>query len=164
MWQTIENIAVDASSNGYKVPRPPKGVNNDEIRLSVLCQCYINKFKGEGWNHPYKLELPDVDEITRDVNLEYLMEKDLLRGSKTVAGARTMIISVNITAGGMDVVENIMKQSLSKLESGVRSEIEKEGDDGKMLGKLYEKCVKSAPVCEAVTKVTHAILAALGHA
>ena len=91
------------------------------------------------------------------------MDKGLLRGSRTATGARIIIMTINITADGMDVVENIMKQSLDKLEPGVRSEIEKEGSDSKMLGKLYEKCVKSTPVCEAVVKITHAILAAWGH-
>ena len=139
-------------------------MNNDEIRLSVLCQCYINKFRGKEWNYPHELELQNVDEIARDVNLEYLMDKGLLGGRKTATDTRTLIIVVNITAGGMDVVEDIMKQSLDELEPAIRDEIKGEGSDGKMLGKLYEKCVKSAPVCEAVTKVAHAILAALGHA
>ena len=147
----------------YNAPCPPKGVNNDEIRLSILCQCYMSKFKEEESIHPKNLELGDIDEITRSVNLEYLVDKRLLNGYKASYSGRTIIPAVNITAWGMDVVEDIMKQSLGKLDPGVRSEIEKEGSDGKMIGKLYERCVRSVPVCEAVVKVAHAALAALGH-
>ena len=138
-------------------------MNNDEIRLSVLCQCYMRKFRGERSVYPEKLELQGVDEIARDVNLEYLMDKGLLVGGKIPGNGRTIITAVKITAWGMDVVEDIMKRSLDELEPGLRKEVEGEGDTHKMLGKLYEKCVKSAPVCEALAKVTHAILEALGH-
>jgi len=156
--------AQPVDSNAHKAPRPQKGVDNDEIRLSVLCQCYINKFKGKGWNHPHELELQNVDEITRDVNLEYLIDKGLLNGHKLSANGRVIIPTVSITAWGMDVVEDIMKQSLDKLEPNLRKEVEREGDTHKMLDRLYEKCVKSAPACADVVKATHAILAALGHA
>ena len=138
-------------------------MNNDEIRLSVLCQCYMSKFGGAKSVYPEKLELQDVDEITRDVNLEYLMDKGLLVGGKLRGNHRTMITAVNITAWGMDVVEDIVNRSLDELEPGLRQEVEKEGDTHKRLNTLYEKCVKSAPVCEAVAKVAHAILVALGH-
>ena len=139
-------------------------MNNDEIRLSILCQCYMGKFKGVKSVYPEKLELQGVDEIARDVNLEYLMDKGLLVGGKIPGNSRTIITAVNITAWGMDVVEDITKRSLDELEPGLRQEVEREGDTHKMLGKLYEKCIKSVPVCESVVKVTHAILTAWGHA
>ena len=137
-------------------------MNNDEIRLSILCQYYKARYAGK--TKPARLELDGVDHSTVDANMGYLVGKGLINGkSNYTSGMNVFVTTGDITYLGMEVVEDILKTSLGELEPNIRDEIEKEKSDGKMIGKLYEKCVKSAPVCEAVVKVTHVILFAMSH-
>ena len=145
--------------NSHKAPRPTKGVNNDEIRLSILCQYYRARYSGK--IRPAKLDLDGVDHATVDANMGYLVGKGLINGKTNyTSGGNVFVTTGDITYRGTEVVEDIMKRSLHELEPAIRDEIKGEESDGKMLDKLYEKCVKSAPVCEVVVKVAHAILTA----
>ena len=118
-------------------------MNNDRIRLSILCQCYRIKFSGK--RPPPNLDLDGVDEITKNVNLVYLLDKGLISGDKHYSSnGYVSVVGADITAYGMDQVEEIVKGLLDDLKPNVKAEIE---DDHilKVLDKLGEKLSKVQP-------------------
>lgn len=118
-------------------------MNNDRIRFSILCQCYRAKFNGK--RPPYNLDLDGVDEITKNVNLVYLLDKGLISGDKSYSASGSVsVIGADITADGMDQVEEIVRGLLDDLKPDIKTEIE---DDNilKILDKLGEKLSKVQP-------------------
>ena len=102
---------MDMTPNTYCALKPQTIVNNDEIRLSILCQVYNAKFSGFRLR-VLDLKLKDIRSTVIDVNLEYLLDKGLIQGGKIQTNEFTAVVLDDITATGIDVVENIMKQSL----------------------------------------------------
>ena len=137
-------------------------MDNDQIRFSILCQYHRARFNGE--SEPPNLNLEGVDEITKEANLVYLVDKKLINGVKHHSTDGTVsVITYDISYRGIDVIESIMEESLDKLEPSIRNEIKEERGNDKMV-KLYEKIAESASVCDVVMKVAKAAFAALGNA
>jgi len=137
-------------------------MNNDEIRLSILFQYYRAAFNGKGYGS--REENPELKDIPYEVttpNLAYLVDKNLINGSKSYTSGGVHVSTSDITAWGMDIVEKIMNDSLDELEQDVSSEIRKEDLTNKKLEKFYEKCVKVAPMCEVAVKVAGMVFANL---
>ena len=138
-------------------------MDNDQIRFSILCQYHRARFNGE--SEPPNLNLEGVDEITKEANLVYLVDKKLINGVKHHSTDGTVsVITYDISYRGIDVIESIMKESLVELEPSIRNEIKEEKSNDKMVDKLYEKIAKSASVCDVVVKVAKAAFAASGNA
>ncbi|MHB8545211.1 MAG: hypothetical protein ACYDAJ_00390 [Nitrosotalea sp.] len=137
-------------------------MNNEQIRLSILSQYYRAKFNGKGYGE--REENPELKNIPRETinaNMEYLVDKGLINGKKTYVSGGIMVSPTDITARGMDVVENILKQSLEKLDQNVISEIKKESSTNKKLDKLFEISSKAEPVLEIVVKIAGMIFSNL---
>lgn len=118
-------------------------MNNDRIRFSILCQYYRAKFSGK--RPPYNLELDGVDEINKNVNIEYLVDKGLINGTKQYVGDGSVnVFPADITADGMDQVEETVRGLLDDLKPDVKAGVE---DDSilKILDKLGEKLSKVQP-------------------
>ena len=140
-------------------------MNNDEIRLLILCQYYRAKFSGKiDEIKSVNTETKDRDKMARNVNLGYLVDKGLINGkTQYLPNGATIVITRDITAWGIDAVENIIKKSLNDLKPEIRDEIKKAGSTYKMLDKLYEKCIQNVHMCEAVVKAANAIFVAVGN-
>ena len=137
-------------------------MNNNEIRLSLLCHFYKAKFRGNCFLlEDEDKEIGNIDEMVLEANLGYLVEKNLINGKKRYKDDDVLVITQDITAHGMDVVEKIMDQSLDKLDSSIKLEISKEEFPIKKFDKFYEKCIKSAPMWEVLIKVANGIFPSL---
>lgn len=137
-------------------------MNNDEIRLSILSQYYRAKFNGKGYGEREEnLELKEIPHDIINANLEYLVDKGLINGKKSYTTGGIIVFPSDITARGMDIVEMIVKESLTKLELPIVAEIKNEGTTPKMLEKLNEKCLKYSAVLDIVIKATGMILSSL---
>lgn len=137
-------------------------MNNDQIRLSILYQYYRAKFNGKGYGEREEnKELKDVPREIINANLDYLVDKGLINGEKTYVSGGILVIGSDITARGVDVVENILNQSLENLEQSISLEIKKENTTNKKLDKLYEICTKAEPVLEIVLKIAGVIFSNL---
>ena len=137
-------------------------MNNDEIRLSILCQHYRAMFNGKSYE--IGEENPELGEIPRNIikaNKAYLVDKNLINGRKIYFGKELIVLTSDITAWGMDVVEKIMNTSINELDSSVSTEINQEDSPYKKFEKFCEKCVKSASMCEVVVKVANMIFSGL---
>ncbi len=80
-----------------------------------------------------------MDEINRNVNIEYLVDKGLINGTKQYVGDGSVnVFPADITADGMDQVEETVRGLLDDLKPDVKAGIE---DDSilKILDKLGEK-------------------------
>lgn len=97
-----------------RIPLPRIDMNA-EIRLSILRQLYDRKFSQNELIPPSDLELPNVLKATRDANLEYLWEKQFVRGNRASAGGKVVFIAVEITADGVDIVEAEDKKACKRL-------------------------------------------------
>jgi hypothetical protein len=136
-------------------------MNNDQIRLSILYQYYRAMFNGQR-DRLENPELKDIPDTVINANLVYLLDKGLINGGKSYSDdGQAYATPIDITARGMDVVENILNQSLEKLDQNVSSEIKKESTTNKKLDKLYEKCAKVEPVLEIVVKIAGMIFSNL---
>ncbi|MGI0075655.1 MAG: hypothetical protein ACREA5_06900, partial [Nitrosotalea sp.] len=78
-------------------------MNNDQIRLSILYQYYRAKFNGKDFGeNEENLELSDIPHEILNANLDYLVEKRLINGTKEYTGAGVVIFTSDITASGID--------------------------------------------------------------
>lgn len=137
-------------------------MNNDEIRLSILFQFYRAMFNGKSYGmREENTELKDIPRNIINANEIYLVDKNLINGTKTYTSGGVLVSTSDITAWGMDIVEKIMNVSLSKLDTSINLEMEKENSTDKKLQKFYEMCVKSAPMCEVAVKVAAIIFSSL---
>ena len=137
-------------------------MNNNEIRLSILVQYYRAAFNGKGYGEEEENdELEGISSVVINANRIYLIDKQLINGSKNYYSGRVMAIGTDITAHGMDIVEKIMDDSLEDIDQKYASEIQMESQTDKKLDKFYEKCIKITPICETVGKIAGTIFSAL---
>lgn len=133
-------------------------MNNDEIRLSILIQYYKAMFNSGGYGRDEKNdELKEISSNVINANMVYLIDKQLINGSKDYVSSGVIVTPADITARGMDVVEKIMKDSLESIDQKYASEIQKESQTDKKLNVFYEKCIKIYPMCETVVKIASII-------
>ena len=133
-------------------------MNNNEIRLSILIQYYRAAFNGKGYGE--REENGELKKISREVikaNMVYLIDKQLINGSKQYYNKGIGVTSTDITALGMDIVEEIMDKSLEKIDQTHAAEIQMEPQTDKKLDKFYEKCIKIVPMCETVVNIAGTI-------
>ena len=137
-------------------------MNNNEIRLSILIQYYRAMFNGKVYGkREENEELEGISSGVINANMIYLIDKQLINGSKQYYNKGIGVTSVDITALGMDIVEEIMDKSLEKIDQTHAAEIQMESQTDKKLDKFYEKCIKIAPMCETVVRIAGAIFSAL---
>ena len=138
-------------------------LSNDEIRLTILCEYYnaIHTEKGYG-NVRDISELKDSPASVVNANLIYLIDKVLLKGQIKYVTGGIIPFASRITASGIDIVEEIVKQSEDKLEADIASQLKKENVTANKVLKFTELCVKTASMCQTAVSVTHDILAGLG--
>lgn len=137
-------------------------MNNDEIRLSILSQYYRAAFNGKGYGREEENpELEGIPDAIINANTIYLIDKRLINGDKRYIGSGPIASPSDITAWGMDVVENIMNKSLNEMNNKVSKEIEKTDSTAGKFSKFYEKCIKVAPMCETAVKAAHLIFSSL---
>jgi len=137
-------------------------MNNDEIRLSILSQYYRAVFNGKGYGS--EEENPELEGIPDEIinaNMIYLIDKRLINGDKRYTRAGPVVFTSDITAWGMDVVENIMNKSLNEMNNNVSKEIEKTDSTADKFTKFYETCIRVAPMCETAVKAAHLIFSSL---
>ena len=137
-------------------------MNNNEIRLSILFQYYRAKFNGKGYGH--REENPEIKEIPHEIinaNFEYLIDKGLIRGTKSYTTGGIAVFPSDITARGMDIVEKIIDETTTQLESPITTEINKENTTPKKMEKLNEICLKYSAVFDVVVKVAGTIFSNL---
>ena len=82
--------------------------------------------------------MPNVREVIRDVNLEYLCEKRLIKGNTASVDGKITFSAVEITAVGIDMVEN---------------EVKRQNTARKRLGKLRKKFSANASVWNVVARL-----------
>ena len=163
-WMSDGHESAVAREYAYMTPKPRTRVNNDEIRLSILHQLYRAKFSKNPHVLAHEFELQNVDYVDIVANLEYLLDKNLIEGDKKYTDNGEVFISyVNINAWGMDVVEDIAKRSLEKLDSSVKAELEKEANTQNVLAKLHEKFADTASVWQPFVQVANTVFSSLGH-
>lgn len=129
-------------------------MDNDQIRLSLLCQYYRAMYNGKGYGQlEENPELVNIPDPIMTANLSYLVDKRLINGEKTYVSGGVIVTTSDITAWGMDVVENILNKTLDQLDQKVSSEINKEESTNKKLDKFYEICVNVQPMYDIAVKV-----------
>lgn len=137
-------------------------LNNNEIRLSILCQYYRAAFNGKQYGiNEENPELKDTPKNIVNANLGYLVDKDLINGTKTYTSGHIIVGATDITAHGMDVVEQIIDESSAELDPSIGAEISKETSTVQKMSRFYEKCVKIYPMCETAVKIAGSVFSSL---
>ncbi|MGH2613265.1 MAG: hypothetical protein ACRDFB_09515 [Rhabdochlamydiaceae bacterium] len=136
--------------------------DNDRIRLIILYQYYGALFDGQRGRIDQNSELKDIPYATINANLVWLLDKGLINGQKRYADDGLVhVLSIDITASGMDIVEKILNQSLTALDQNITSEINKESTIDRKFNKLYKISVKAEPVFNILINATGMILSSL---
>jgi len=137
-------------------------LNNDEIRLAILCEFYNALHSEKNYGEVDKIEeLKDVSGNIVDANLVYLIDKRLIHGEVNYFTAGIHPFGSRITAHGMDIVEEIVKRSENKVESKISDELKKKSETAEKVLKFTELCVKVASMCQTAVDVAHGIFTAL---
>ena len=88
-----------------------------------------------------------------NANKFYLIKKGPMDGWIHNTGPQMYPILSNITVHGMDVVKEIMDESLAKMDTNEATKIREEADPSAKFAKFCDLCVKVAPFCDTVVKV-----------
>jgi len=137
-------------------------LNNDEIRLAILCEYYnaIHSEKSYG-NVRDITELQGVNSSVLNANLVYLIDKDLMLGETYYTSGGIHASGSRITARGIDIVEEIVKQSENKVDPKISDELKKKSVTAEKVLKFTELCVKAASMCQTAVNVAHGIFTGL---
>lgn len=134
-------------------------MDNTEIRLRILFGCYAEMYSGQS-RGAYLKGLAGVEEPAVAANTVYLIDKGLLKGKVSRYADGQQAASVErILAAGVDVVEEITRKSVSRLDEPAGKEIS--GSQEVQLA-FWEKFVNVAAVCKVAVEVAGQVLAALG--
>jgi len=137
--------------------------SNDEIRLAILCEFYnalhSEKSYGDIGNIP---ELEGHSTNIINANLIYLIDKGLIRGDISYTSSGAIPFTNRITANGIDIVEEIVKQSENSLEDDISEKLKKVSATSEKVLKFTELCVRTASMCQTAVNVAHDILSGLG--
>jgi len=134
-------------------------MENDEIRLRILCEFYNAIFQKES-NHPSGLssKFNITHEEENAANL-WLIDKNLLDGHIDYAGSHVLASPSRITAWGMDKVDEIMNKTFTELKEKT---IEFESGTKKdKITKFLSKCLSNdvtIPACKIALEISSNVL------
>ena len=133
-------------------------MENDEIRLRILCEFYNAIFQKES-NHPSGLtsKLCITHEEENAANL-WLIDKNLLDGNIDYAGTHVLASPSRITAWGMDKVEEIMDKTFTELNE--KTPEFQSGTKKEKITKFLTKCLGSdaIPACKIALEISSNVL------
>jgi len=138
-------------------------LNNDEIRLTIICEFYNALHSDKSYGNVRDItEIQQVSPSIIEANVVYLIDKGLIEGKihYTTGGIHTS--PTRITAHGIDIVEEIVKQSEKKLETEISEKLKEKNVTAEKVLKFTELCVKAASMCQTAVNITHGILTGLG--
>ena len=138
-------------------------MNNDEIRLAILCEFYNALHNEKSYGEINKIEeIKGVPNSIINANLVYLIDKGLIHGEIEYTSSGVIPFGTRITAHGMDIVEEIVKRSEDKVDPKISEELKKKSVTSEKVLKFTELCVRAASMCKTAVEVTHDILIGLG--
>jgi len=133
-------------------------MNNTEIRLRILFGCYAELYHGR----PGMEWLKGVEGVPGSVikaNMMYLVDANLVTGiAERYADGRPRAHVGRILPGGVNIVEEITRRSVHRLEVPESEEI-RDAPDAQLA--FWEKCVNITSVCQVAIEVTGQILAGI---
>lgn len=133
-------------------------MNNTEIRLRILFECYAEAF----YNHETTVDgksFEGVPDSVMEANKAYLIDRRLI-GGRVNQFAYGLHASIGrILPGGVDIVEEITSRSVNRLEEPAAREIMGSPDAQRA---FWETCVNVAKVCSVAVEVTAQVLSAFG--
>ena len=134
-------------------------MENNEIRLRILCEFYNALFQKEN-QHPSDIS-KKLGVSTEEENAGYLwlIDKNLLEGDIEYAGSSILAIPSRITASGMDRVEAIMDKTFIEIKEKTK-EFDK-GTKKEKITKFMKKCLSNdttIPACKTALEIASLIL------
>jgi len=134
-------------------------MENNEIRLRILCEFYNALFQKED-QHPSgiskKLGISTEEENAGHL---WLIDKNLLDGVVEYAGSYVLASPHRITAYGMDRVEAIMDKTFIEIKE--KTEEFDKGTKKEKITKFMKKCLSNdatIPACKTALEIASSIL------
>lgn len=135
-------------------------MNDKEIRLLIISKFYKAAKEGKWYINKNEDEaLAKISDIDYCFNCYYLIEKYILKGDvRATTGGEVHPTVFRISAGGIDVIDEIVDNSIENLQKEENLEIEASISTTEKFTKFYDRCVGGTSMCKFALDMLDKIL------